>query len=253
MKSQQIIESLGLNENQADVYMTLLQMGSGRIQDIAKKSGVKRTTTYSILDALIQRGFVTYEQIKGHREYYIENPKKIPTILDQEIESIKYQKNNVVDFLPELLSLYNSHSTKPRIRTYEGLDGIKSVFEEILLLPKGTETLAYASYQTIHGNLKEWLKLYIERRAKQGITQRCIAEDSPEAREDLIKNDERDLRVTRLVSKEKFPFVCDQINIFGNKMFIASYTDMLAVVIESEAISTTMKTIFELAWLGASK
>lgn len=253
MQINSLIEKLKLNKNQGNVYIVLLQMGAGSIQEIAHKSGVKRTTVYSILDALIQRGLVNVAQKGAHREYFAENPKKILNLLDQEEAAIKEQKQAIHEMMPELTSFFNAHATKPKIRMYEGIDGIKQVFNETLLLPRGSETLAYASYQTIHGYLKDWIRTYINRRAKLGITQRCIAEDSFESRENLTKNDQKDLRETRLVDHSKFPFDCDQINIFGNKIFIASYKDLLAVVIESTAIATSMKTIFELAWAGAKQ
>ncbi|MEI6144033.1 MAG: helix-turn-helix domain-containing protein, partial [Candidatus Berkelbacteria bacterium] len=214
------VEKLGLNPNQAMVYLAVLQIGSGSIQKIAQKSSVKRTTTYSILDNLIQRGLVTYRQKGAHREYFAENPKKIPSLIERQVMQLQDRQKNIEEVLPELASLYNVHSTKPTVRVYEGIEGIKQVFEETLSLKKGSETLAYASYQIISGYLHEFIQDYIHRRASRGITQRCIADDSEVSREELVKNDKRDLRVTRLVDKNKFPFEADQINIYGNKMFI---------------------------------
>ena len=253
MEIDQTIEKLGLNQNQTAVYLTLLQMGQGQIQEIAETANQKRTTVYSILDHLIQKGLVNMIDKSQHREYFAENPEKIPGLIDREIENKKLEQQNIQEILPELASLYNSHATKPKIRTYEGLEGIKQVFDETLLLPKGTETLAFASYSVIKSHLKEYITGFIARRAAKGITQRCISEDTPEAREDLLKNDARDKRLTRLVNKDKFPISVDQINIFGNKIFIASYKDMVAIVIESKPIATAMRSIFELAWLGAEK
>lgn len=250
MDINQTIEKLGLNKNQTEVYLTLLQMGSGQIQEIAEKSNQKRTTVYSILDHLIQKGLVNMIDKGQHREYFAENPQKIPNLIEREIEAKKIEQKNISEILPELASLYNAHITKPKIRTYEGLEGIKQVFDETLLLPKGSETLAYASYSTIKSHLKEYITGFIVRRAQKGITQRCIAEDTTEAREDLIKNDKRDLRITRLIDKKNFPLPVDQINIFGNKIFIASYKDMTAIVIESESVAIAMRSIFELAWIG---
>lgn len=250
MEITQTIEKLGLNKNQTSIYLTLLQMGSGQIQEIAEKTANKRTTVYSVLDTLIQKGLVNMIDKGRHREYFAENPQKIQNLIEREIEIKKIEQKNINEILPELASLYNAHVAKPKIRTYEGLEGIKQVFDETLLLPKGSETLAYASYSTIKSHLQEYITGFIARRAKKGITQRCIAEDSPEAKEDLVKNDKRDLRQTLLVDKSKFPFPVDQINIFGNKIFIASYKDLLTIVIESEPIAIAMRSIFELAWLG---
>jgi hypothetical protein len=51
----------------------------------------------------------------------------------------------------------------------------------------------------------------------------------------------------------QFPFT-NEIDIYGNKVAILSYTgELLAVIIESESVARTQRMIFELAWLGAGK
>ena len=249
MDFEKALQELDLHPHQVKVYATLLQMGSSNIQEIAAKSEIKRTTAYSILDSLVQKGLVTYAQKGIHRQYSVENPKKIPALLEE-------KKRKIEEALPELISFYNIKSAKPIIRTYEGLEGIKRGFEETIDLKSGEETLVYSSYGTlnlysVNKFLREYIKDYIRRRAERGITQRCIAEDSPDARE-LKSNDKKDLRITRLVNREKFPF-SNQIVIFRNKMFIASYRDLLGVIIESTEIAKTQRAIFELAWIGAER
>lgn len=253
MEIDQIMSDLDLNENQARVYLLLLQIGKGNIQAIADKSGLKRTTVYSILDTLIQKELINMVHIGAHREYFAENPRKILTLFERDEMDIRERRREILEFMPQLLSLYNAHASKPVIRTYEGLEGIKAVFDETLMLPRGSETLAFASFHMIRGHLREWIPGFIARRAKKGITQRCICVESEVAKTELVANDKRDLRVTRLVPGDKFPFPVDQINIFGNRIFLASYVDLIAIVIESEAIAKSMKSIFELAWLGAEK
>ena len=251
METEKILSEFGLNSNQIAVYTALLQLGSADIQTISRKSSTKRTTTYSILDTLTQMGLVTFTQKGAHREYIAEDPKKIPLVLDKEVQQLKARQESITKALPELASIYNAHATKPKIRFYDGIEGIKQVFEETLQVPVGTETLAYSSAESIHSFLGDYVPSYLARRVAGGITQRAIAEDSPAAREHL-KNDAQELRQTVLVDKERFPF-SNEINIFGNKLFIASYRDLLAVVIESEEIARTQKAIFELAWLGAKQ
>lgn len=244
------LSKLGLNEKQSALYFSLLQLGTAQIQEIAKKSGLKRTTAYSILDNLIQRGFITMSQKGAHREYTAENPKKLPHVLDEEIYKMKEQQKNLYDIIPELSSFYNKHQTKPKITFYEGLDGLKQVFAETLELADGEEILAYSSAKSIHTFFGDkYVEHYLESRIDRGITQRAIAEDSLEAREHQ-KNDRAELRLTRLVDKNKFPF-SNEINIFRNKICILSYKDLLGVIIESSEIAKTQKAIFELAWIGA--
>jgi HTH-type transcriptional regulator, sugar sensing transcriptional regulator len=244
------LSKLDLSEHQAAVYFATLQMGSGAIIDIAKRAGLKRTTTYSILDGLVQKGFVSVNKKTAHREYTAEDPRQLSDILNIEIQKIKQRQQNFISALPELMSFYNASAVKPKIKYFEGVEGMKIVFNETLQLSKGEEILAYSSAESIHKYLGDnYVKSYLAERISKGIIQRAIAEDSTAARQHQ-KNDACELRATRLVDKKLFPFA-NEINIFRNKIIIMSYADLLGVIIESEGVAKTHKAIFELSWLGA--
>ena len=52
------LKNLGLNDKEANIYLALLQLGKSTATKIAKKSGLKRPTTYVIIEQLIDKGFV---------------------------------------------------------------------------------------------------------------------------------------------------------------------------------------------------
>jgi len=240
------LEQVGLDKKHAKVYLTTLESGGTTASEIARKSGEERVNTYYLLGQLVKKGLVYTATNKSGRLYIAHSPKKLIAMAKNRVEQIE-------GIIPELLSFESTNAQRPKIKFYEGVDGIKEVFNETLDLPKGSETLAFASYSVIAEHLKDFVPDFISRRAAKGITQRIIVVDDPRAREELLKNDKQDLRETRLVPKEQFPFEADQINIFSNKMFIASYVDMLALVIESKTVVNSFRAIFELAWLGAGQ
>ena len=51
-----ILSNLEIAGEQADVYLSLLEMGQGNYTEIAKKTGIKRTTLYLILEKMEKRG-----------------------------------------------------------------------------------------------------------------------------------------------------------------------------------------------------
>ena len=53
------LKNLGLNEKEARVYVALLQLGKATAYSVAKHSGLKKPTTYVILDDLIDKGIVS--------------------------------------------------------------------------------------------------------------------------------------------------------------------------------------------------
>jgi sugar-specific transcriptional regulator TrmB len=243
------LAQIGLNEKQIEIYLALLQMGEALVQDLSSKTKIKRTTVYSILDILVQKGLAVFTDKGWHRTYYAENPKKVILFFKEKQRELKDREEKFTDVLPELASLYNIHATKPKIRYYEGVEGLKSIFEETLELKKGQEMLAYSSAELVHDYLDDYIKDYLVRRTKKDITQRAIVRDSAEARAHQL-NDKNELRQTLIVPADKFPF-SNEINIYANKLSIVSYKELLGIIIESGEIAKTQKAIFELAWLGA--
>lgn len=249
MEDERILKQLseiGIEEKPARVYLAALELGGDVASVIARKANIERVNTYYILESLAKQGLVYTGLKDGKRIYVAHSPKKLAVIAEARLKQIK-------SLIPELLSFESASGVRPKIKFYEGEEGIKEVFNETLELPRGSETLAYASYQTVYAHLEEFVPDFIKRRAAKGISQRVIVEDTPQTRENLLANDKRDLRETRLVPKDKFPFEVDQINIFGDKMFMASLKDLIAMVIESPTIARTQRAIFELAWIGAKE
>lgn len=250
MDLKDALVQLGLKDRQIEIYLALLQMGEGSIQEIAAKTKIKRTTVYSVLDTLVQKGLVTFLDKGWHRAYFAENPKKVLVYFKDQKQNIENQEKKFSEVLPELSGLYNVSATKPKIRYYEGVEGLKLIYEETLLLKPKEEMLAYGQAELIYKILgDEWVESYLARRRKAKIFQRAIVEDSPLAQAHK-KNDSEENRETILIPQDKFPFV-NEINIFGNKLSIVSFKEQMGVIIESADVAKTQRAIFELAWLGA--
>lgn len=243
-KLQQILENLGLEAKEARIYLATLEVGGGGVLEISRKANVERVNTYYVLDRLIKQGLV-YESSRGqNRAFMAISVDKLEGIMQSRLEDL--QKS-----MPILRSIENSNEVKPKISFYEGVEGIKRVFEETLKLKAGEEIVAIVTVEHMYETMQDWVPKYLEKRIKKGITMRVIAEDSEQARVHA-NNDKNELRESVLVDKDKFPF-SNEINIFGDKMMIASYKDLMGVIIESREVANTQRAFFELAWLGAKQ
>ena len=58
--------------------------------------------------------------------------------------------------------------------------------------------------------------------------------------------------LSALVPKDSFDF-SPEINIYDNKVMIASWKEKLGIIIESHEIADAMKKVFELAWAEAKR
>ena len=57
----EILKEIGLSEHESAVYFTMVSLGPSPILKIARASGVKRTTIYSVIDSLKEKGLVRVE------------------------------------------------------------------------------------------------------------------------------------------------------------------------------------------------
>ena len=64
--------------------------------------------------------------------------------------------------------------------------------------------------------------------------------------------DKAEMRETALVPPDKYYF-SPEINVYDNKVMIASWREKLGIIIESSEIADAMKKIYELAWAEAKR
>lgn len=235
------LEQLGLSDKEAKLYLAVLELGEANIQQIAQKSGVKRTTAYDVINSLKEKRLLT-EITKNKKSLFsAEDPRKLEGQLDEKKETLK-------KILPELLSITNLLDKKPTIKFYEGNEGIKEVYKDTLNYPD-QELQAWVTAEAMTGFDVDWLEnYYVKKRLEKKIWVRVIAPDA----ENIVKNykstDEKSLRKTKLVSAEEFPFEVE-INLYGkNRIAVMSFGEKIGLIIESPKLYRTLKSIFELSW-----
>ena len=239
------LQKLNFDKKEAKVYLALLELGEAGIEQIAKKSGIKRTTVYHVIDSLKENGYIEMAKAGKKTLYYAQNPKKINEVLNE--------KKAVLDkVLPGLLSITNSIEKKPRIRFYEGTEGIREIYKDTLKY-KEQEMLVWTTEDVLKHFDSDWLwEHYVPKRVKNKIWQRTIAPDIDFAHK-LTGYDEKHLRQIRLCSQDKFPMYID-ITLYGGRYVgIMSFKDGLGLIIESEGIYKTLRSVFEMNWLMLGK
>ncbi len=238
----------GLSQNEAKIYLVLLELGRGTVTQITRKAGLNRTTGYDILDGLVNKGLVSISGKEPKEEYAAESPDRLIAFLEKEKTEKENHLKQIKAFLPEIKSLHNV-TLRPRVRFYEGIQGLKDVYEDTLTSHE--EIKAYANVNEMHQALTGYFPKYYERRAGKGISIRAIIPDSPIGKNRAGK-DKEEMRESALVPVEKYNF-SPEINIYDNKVMIASWREKLGIIIESAEIADAMKKIYELSWIGAKK
>ncbi|MFA5937306.1 MAG: helix-turn-helix domain-containing protein [Candidatus Paceibacterota bacterium] len=244
---EMVLEKAGFSDKEVAIYLALLKLGHGTVSEITRGANISRTYGYPILDSLSARGLASISGKEPKQEYFAESPNKLFKYLENEFELQKKLLGQVKELLPELIVLHNVED-RPKIRFYEGTEGIKEVYENTLT-SKG-EVMGFATYEELHKAMPHYFPDYYLRRAKKGIFGRGIITDTPEGRVRNKFND-KEAREIRFVPKEYYFY--PEIDIYDNKVMIASWREKLGIIIESDEIADALKKIFKLAWIGAEK
>lgn len=231
---------LGLNEKEAKIYLASLELGETTIQNIAQKSGINRTSVYYVMGHLKEKGLARSLTKRKKTYYYAEDPRKIKEQFDEKNKTIE-------NILPELLSIVNAIDKKPKIKFYEGVEGVKEIYKEILKYPE-QEVISWISETAFFETYSDFFYDYfIPARKKKKIWTRAIIPDNKEMRE--YKNREtEELRKSKLIPAERYPIKAS-INLYGkNQISIIAFAEKIGLIIESEKIYITLKSIFEMNW-----
>jgi len=239
MNIKETLEQVGIEGKKAEIYLACLELGGATAYLIAKKTGLKRPTTYDIISQLMKEGLV-HASFKGKIKYY--SPADPQVLLNK----AKEREEKIKAVMGSLQNLYNSPKDKPFIRYFAGKEGIKEMYEDSLRsLNKGDEILAFVG-ESVLEQLPDYVADYIKRRVEKGIPVRGICKKNEIIMKHLENN--QALRQLKLIDEKDFP-LSNETNIYKNKVAIASYgREMFGMLIESEEISRAQKAIFNLLW-----
>lgn len=237
-----VVKNIGLNEKEARVYLACLELGSSAVAQIARRARVNRVTAYDVLEKLMKKGMVNTFLKAGTRFYDATDPQMIAA-------EFKRRQHDFLKAVPDLRRL-RGDAIHPRIRYFEGLDGIKAIYEDTL--SSKTEILNYSNSKAIRDHWPQYDEEYVLERVKHKIYLKGIA-PADEQGAWVHEHDKKYLREIRLVPTTKFTFT-NEINIYDDKVAIVSYRDkpLIGMIIESNEIANTQRDIFKMAWEFAS-
>ena len=234
------LEKIGLNEKETAIYLAALELGQDSISHIAKKAGIKRPTAYCILEELQKRGLVS-TATKGKRTLWgAEEPAKLHGIIAEKSRAL-----NAI--LPYLEAINNRRAEKPRVRFFEGREGIQRIYEEGF---KSKEMRFWGSIDVVKKNIPDVLTWFEHISRTERPKTYDLLTDTPEDRA-YAKRVARPGYEIRFFPKD-LPVAVDSM-LFENKISICAFApEPHGLIIESESMATSFRSLWELAWRGAT-
>lgn len=239
------LKKIGLSENEAKVYLALLELGSSTAQQVAQKAELKRPTTYVQLESLMKRGLVTSFEKGVKTLFRAEDPEHLKQVLEKEKEEQKEKVGALEKILPGLGNLYLSAGERPRVRFFDGIEGLKTIQDEFLK-SKAIEIKSIVNIDDVLALFPAHPKEYAPKRVRKGIKSKLIY--THQEGDILKESDARMLRESKFIPPENFPFSGD-LAIYANNVAISVHRKRpFGVVLESEEIAKSLEAVFDLLW-----
>ncbi len=240
------LQSIGLSDKESRVYMAMLELGESSIIPIARHATIKRTTVYNYLEEFQRLGLISISTRNGRRYYSANSPNRLRVMLRDRLEQVE-------TIIPNLFSMWKEDEEKPSVQMFEGLDGLKRVFELSLECEsKKIDVIPIESAGHVFVG-PEYIARYIEKARAAEITFRSLRlpTDAYEKFR-LYDPEEHDNRVIRVAPEWFTPQ--SYIQIYDNNVGIFSHAKEIpyALVITSQSYAHTMRLFFEAIWQQSS-
>ena len=234
------LESLHLSQNEAKVYLALLEIGQTSAGSIIKKVQLHRSVVYESLDKLIYKKLV-FKLTKNAISYFqATNPERL-------VQNIENEKQIAKDILPSLRSMIDT--TLPEITIHEGIEAYKRFWiDAYSSLPVGSTDYVAGSisskWQDYLGknDLRKILKIQI----RQKIKWKMIVYDPSDIGTELLPNNPElvDYRIIQSdFTKE------GNYNIFNNDILILhSIIEPMIIEIKNKSLVKVFKHNFDILW-----
>lgn len=237
------VQSLGLDEKTAKIYLASLQNGVVSIQKLAEIAGIKRPTAYLHVQALLKEGLLEKVPM-GKKEYFqATTGSSLKTKVTERLMQMQ-------TLIPKLEELQNQNLGKPNVSVLIGKKGLEQIYKEI------AEASTIRFWTDLSQFEKTFQKMFDELsqsiKEKQIRTKEIIT-DSPEA-----KRSSRRYASTagkhyssRISTK---PGIQNDSAVFGNTVALFRIQDLnlFCVRIEDSSIAETTKAMFDMAWDSAT-
>jgi sugar-specific transcriptional regulator TrmB len=246
--------ALGLTEKEAQVYLELLELGPQPASIVARRLELPRSTAKFLADILIKKQFAS-GIVKNHITHYTaKDPAALKQMLEvkrlTELEKIDQQKLELEKILPALSLLGNSSANVPKIRYFEGFEGIKAMYEEVIAINKPMSVIP-TTHQVCDKVVNYLKKHYRPRRNAQDLSgSRVVVFSKKRALEYMqIYKHYRGGNI-RIIDPKILP-TKNTVQIYSGRVAIYSCTDeknLFGIIVENPTVYETFQVLFSALW-----
>ena len=136
------LQALGLSSTEIQVYLNCLRLGSTPASTLSRRANLNRSTTRYTLETLVKKKLITQADKNGTFYFTPEDPEKILVNLRSEQAELQQKEMLAGRIIGDLKALKNPYSNAPKVRHFEGVDGLIAMYEDVLKDAEETQVQA---------------------------------------------------------------------------------------------------------------
>lgn len=238
MDLKNILQTLGLEEKEAKVYLALLSLAESTATIISEKTNLDRTLIYQLANKLIEKGLLSYF-IKNNVKYFsAADPKKL-------LQDLKEKEKQLQKAMPKLINLTKTKEQETKVEIYRGKEGLKTILKDILRTKK--DLIAFGEEGRFQKVLPIDVQRYIKDLIKHKIFERILVREDLRSKIISSKNSE-----FRYLPKEYLASVTTVV--YANKTANFIWTPPYYVILtKNKEVADSFRSQFEALWKIAKK
>ena len=167
---------LGLNKNEAAVYLALLTLGLSQAGPLVKTTKLHRMLVYNALDRLMDEGLVSVLHKKNIKLFQATDPGAL-------LERTQRLNRLAGDLLPQLRKIQEQKSHVVNVRTLVGVEGFRTNLKEIVesagrQKKRAIYIIGGAKDMDFYDALGDWYPQYLALLEKHGAEKFLLAPTS---------------------------------------------------------------------------
>ncbi len=261
MKTNDLLSLFNLSKNEQEVYLILNESSWLTVLELSKKTSIKRTTLYRILDSLTQKGLVEVRVDDKTTYYSAGNVANFESMIIEQEKKIESMKAGLKSLTTKLSLLKKPSLLTTSVYFYKGKRGIQSM-EWKISEQANTEILIFgANRWNIAVGIEFAEKIRQEYINKNIVVKEIMNQDKFEI---LDANGEASWTNNKQYILEYFYHrsinkkildIQTEIIINSDSIFIQSYEndEIVGIELVSPAFTKSLKQLFKMVWNQAEK
>lgn len=246
---EQYLADLGCSAKEQRIYRALVELGIQPASAVARRCRLDRVTTYKNLKKLTERGLVKIYVTHAIQHFGIEGPEAMERLLHEREERLQSLVAAFPAVAESLSKRAGANHVLPKVQVFEGENGIKSCFRDVLfeLKAQNIRQVRLLSINTFSDRLENVPLSRFMSQFWQSVRQGGIDMDILEATGTIIP-ERMEQRTMESVDLSKIPAAGGATHIFlaGAAVYLLTFSSMqIGLKIKQQEMAQVFHFLFD--------